>query len=123
MNRFKLTFNVQCFYGLLVIAWNALGVYRASQDLEPFGPVASMSVVAAATAVIVIFYLLLKQRWFNIYLIFSTAIALMALSRVYAGIIGDPSLWPSPIFQWLGIAINFIGASVLYCLYRDSSAK
>ncbi len=108
--KYVSVFRLQLIYGLLCIVWNAYGLWLSYSDAPPVGPTASWGVVIGAPVILVLLFICLVRGLEAVFALLSTAVGLLAASRVYAALSGSAEQWNSVAWQLLGGGINVIGA-------------
>ena len=100
--------QVQVVYGVLVVAWQVVGLLLIANDRQPLGPTASASAAAIAAAATVACVLL--ARWLpSVYVLVSFGLAYVASTTILNAFTADPSNWPSDTSRYLGVAVNAVG--------------
>ena len=118
----------QLLYAALVILWQVSGKMLAAMGLPSPGP--SPSLVVAGIAFLVAGAMVLAaSRMPLVYGFLAMLCAYAAATTIQNAFVADPSLWPSDLARYAGVAINVVGlAAAIYSLtavvihFRDRSA-
>lgn len=100
-------------YCTAVVAWQLAGLTLLANGYRALGPSASLA-VAAVTVVIALALVLSHQRLRAIFYALCAFVCWGAASTILNAFTADPSLWPSGLARYVGVAINlagFVGAA------------
>jgi len=105
---FNPALSLQLVHALLCVLWNLAGIALISQGMAALGPVATWSVVIAAT-VMGGLLLLGAKRFIWLYLLMSVLQLLLSINAVATPLIKDPALWVYEGSRYAGMVVNLIG--------------
>jgi len=105
---FKPALSLQLVHAFLCVLWNLIGIALIAQGMAALGPVASWTVVIAAS-VMGLLLLLGARRFVWLYLLVSALQLLLSINAVATPLIKDPSLWVYEGSRYAGMAVNLIG--------------
>ncbi|MEM7410024.1 MAG: hypothetical protein AAF430_07320 [Myxococcota bacterium] len=107
MHHFPRSLPLLLGYAALVMAWQIVGIARIAAGGRALGPSASLVTAAIALAVAGLLWWTRNRRVpFLGLAALAGAAALQAISNAFRA---DPSLWPSDLARYLGVAINGLG--------------
>lgn len=110
-NNANLVFRTQLLYLFLSILWNIIGLWQISLGKQPIGPTASFAVIALLIGIAVLLTIFHCKKCPRLYITLSIIIVILATSAAIGTFTKPPSLWPSELFRYLGLVINFVGIS------------
>ena len=99
---------LQIAYGLLVAAWQVVGLMRMASGEPALGPTASGGVAVFALASLGALVALAQWRP-GLYVVLAALLGVPALAAIQNAFVADAALWPSPWARWGGVALNALG--------------
>ena len=115
---FHVALGIQILYGGLCILWNTIGLWQIQQGVQPIGPTASLTVILLIVALVAALVICWQCAYKVAYLCFSSLTGLLAANAIWAGVTGNPDLWPSGLWRIAGIAVNVLGVAGLVMVFR-----
>ncbi|MEO1935103.1 MAG: hypothetical protein ABGX04_10015 [Myxococcales bacterium] len=110
--RLSLTTALRCqlFYAALVILWQISGKVLVALELPSPGPSPSLTIAGIAFLVAGAM-VLTANRVPVIFALLALLSGYAAASTIQNAFVADPSLWPSDLARYAGVAINLVGVA------------